>query len=74
MLIDSDAVVNIIDEITYNQFEPKPVLHAADARIVVYGSKDAMMLLGSFETDIRYKKAVKAVFHIPKDVGGCLLS
>ena len=45
------------------------------ARIFAYGSEEAMMLLGSFETVSRYKeRAVKVVFHVTKSKGECLLS
>ena len=71
MFIDSGAAENIINEITNNRLEPKRALYAADIRIFAYGSKDAVILLDSFETGIRYKeKAVIAVLHVTKSNGG----
>ena len=71
MFVDSGAAENIINEITNNRFEPKPALYAADIRIFAHSSKDAVMLIDSFETGICYKeKAVIAILHVTKSNGG----
>lgn len=47
-LIDSGAVVNIISENTYNNLSLQPCLLHTDLRILAYGSKDALPILGKF--------------------------
>jgi len=44
-VVDSDASVNIIDEASFSQLQPKP---SAEKRLVTYGAESALSLKGTF--------------------------
>lgn len=69
-LIDSGAAVNIISEMTYNKLSIQPRLLHTDLRILAYGSKDALPILGKSTGCVEAKNT----FYVIKGDGCSLLS
>ena len=55
MKIDTGASTNVIDEYTYNLFQPKPLLTVKHNPLYSYSSTKPLKILGKFETQIKYK-------------------
>lgn len=69
-LTDSGAAVHIISEMTYNKLSIQPRLLHTDLRILAYGSKDALPILGKFTGCVEAKNT----FYVIKGDGCFLLS
>ncbi|RXN24365.1 Retrovirus-related Pol polyprotein from transposon 412 [Labeo rohita] len=74
-LIDSGAAVNIISEKTYNKLSTQPRLLHTDLKILAYGSKDALPILGKFTGCVEAKNKTKTdgTFYVIKGDGCSLL-
>ncbi|RXN06658.1 putative protein K02A2.6-like protein [Labeo rohita] len=74
-LIDSGAAVNIISEKTYNKLSTQPCLLHTDLKILAYGSKDALPILGKFTGCVEAKNKTKTdgTFYVIKGDGCSLL-
>ena len=75
MKIDTGASVNILDEATYNALKPIPQLRERHTPIYSYNSSQALPVLGTFNTTLRYKNhTAQAEFVVIKGSSGNLLS
>lgn len=75
-LIDSSAAVNLISEKTYNNLSIQPCLLHTDLRILAYGSKNALPIIGKFTgcVETRNKRKTDATFYVVRGDGCSLLS
>ena len=76
IIIDSGSTVNILDESTYNQLNPKPILCSTSTKIFPYQAKSPIPLLGSIKVSAKtHNKTIEYVkFYVAKGSHGCLLS
>lgn len=76
VLIDSGAAVNIISEKTYNNLSIQPRFLHTDLRMLAYGSKNALPIIGKFTgcVETRDKRKTNATFYVVRGDGCSLLS
>ncbi|XP_046573838.1 uncharacterized protein K02A2.6-like [Haliotis rubra] len=75
MLADSGASVNTISEKVFKMLNPKPTLENCQTKIIPYGKKDSVPVLGRFKGTIKSKTAtVTTNICIVPDDEECLLS
>jgi hypothetical protein len=72
--IDSGAAVNIISEKTFSNLSVQPRLLHTDLRILAYGSKDALPVVGASSVEARNKNKIDGTFYMIKGDGCSLLS
>lgn len=62
VIIDTGASVNIVSQATYNQLRHKPKLNTqTKSKLFGYGNPQQLDILGTFETELKYKtKKIKA--------------
>ena len=59
--IDTGASVNIVDEETFNSLKEKQNLRKSSVRLLAYGSKTPISIIGEFKTRILYNHMYSSV-------------
>ena len=74
-VVDSGASVNIMDEESFAQLQPKPALRMTQSNIYTYGAKSPLSLKGSFHATVESKdKITDAQIFVADGNHGNLLS
>ena len=73
--VDTASSSNIIDQSTFDQITPQPILNKSNVKLYAYGFRTLLPIVGEFNYRILYKKVYYSlIFQVISGYGGNILS